>query len=301
MPRIVKTVRIRTLPDDFCYNDHFVSAIQVNLEKAKMPEDCCVLTACNKSHFIGFQLLYSSLFLSHYVNTIVVDLGMTDKQLSWCHRQKRLTIMRYRCTYNQIYYWQAWLKPLYVRECPYDKIIWLDADGVFKGDLRLLLHMAKDQPLFTSDYSANPKITLNWPELYHFMPIKNFKMDAYPYLNTGLFITDKKRDNALLQEWCYIVMEAISSEHIRDSIVCWDQGACKWALQKQGMINCIHPSMALNHPALDKEMIYPATKQAVLQLLQNVWQLQDARFVHWMGSPKPWRKWGELINLDFSL
>lgn len=301
MPRIVKKISIRRLPEDYSYNEYLASSLNSKASKIQMPSDCCVLTATNKRHFVGLQLLYTALFLTHKIDVVVMDLGMTPKQLDWCRRQKRLIVLKYNNSHPKIFYWQAWAKPLYLLECPYKTIIWLDADGVWKSDLRLLLEFNQKGPVFTADHTVDPKVTLNFPELYTYLPVPSYKQDRAPYLNTGLFVVDRERDRTLINEWCYIVMEALYCEHIATSIACWDQGGCKWALQQGELVNRIYTNKNFNHPALDREMFYPAQKEAVLQLIHNIWKLKDACFVHWMGSPKPWLKWGEVINLDFSV
>ena len=302
--KIVKKIRIRTLPEDYSYNNDFANFISPRPNKFIVPQDWCVLTASSKNHFVGFQLLYSSLFITHRVQIVLFNLGLTDKQLNWCKKQKRLIVLNYFNTHINTHYWEAWHKPMYIMQCPFKKIIWIDSDAVFKGNLNYIIHMAESNPFFTSDHSEDPTITFNTSQLYKYMPINGFKEDTHPCLNTGLFVIDKIRDKTLLQEWGYIVTEALYSSQIQDNISCWDQGACKWVLQNLGLIHCINPNMAFNQPALDRQQLYPAVKEAVLQLFYNIMQLKDAFLVHWMGSDngrKPWHYWGETLNLDYSL
>jgi lipopolysaccharide biosynthesis glycosyltransferase len=192
-------------------------------------------------------------------------------------------------------YWEAWVKPLYVLNSPFQKTFWIDCDTVITGNLNQIID---DQSIFTADHTGVNEGTYNQDQLYQLLPI-GLDKDSGPYLNTGVFIIDKTNDKELIDTWIDCVVKASQNPAIAASIMCWDQGACKWALQKTGLIHLINNTKAFNFPATSRQFIFPSTPTAMNIFLHTIKVAISDKVVvyHWMGSPKPWKKWGDLLDV----
>lgn len=261
-----------------------------------------IVTATNRRMFIGFQLLCFSILRSfHDADLLCYDVGMTASQLDWCVKIPNLKIVKYE---NPAWagknYWEAWAKPFYILDSPFDKCLWIDADAMVLGNLNEIIEAAGDKPLFTEDYSGLQQSTINATYLYTLLPIDGVKEDSRPYLNTGVFLLDKKRDEDFIDRWCYCVDRAMSDSEIVQHIACWDQGACKWSLQRLGMLECIvQDKIAFNFPDLNRQYAYPPRPTALEYFFNSIRSaiVEKAIVLHWMGSPKPWERWNDLIPL----
>jgi hypothetical protein len=298
VPKIIVRYRRKSLPEDFDFSEGLKEVLGNPGYKIKMPSDCGILTATDYRLFIGFQLCYSSLFLTHDLPVAVFDLGMNDIQRQWCKNQKNLVILRYKSSYGYQIDWKKWHKPLLFWRSPFHTTIWLDSDAVFCGNLQTIFKMYGDQPFFTID-TGNGPATLNPDILYSLLPTKRYQVDSQPYLNAGFMIMNKKRDKNIIQDWCYMAIEAFTNIRVGHTIKLHDQGSLKWAIQKNNAVHCIIQDARYNFGALDKEFAYPATVDGAKLFLQNLKKMaKDVCVVHWFGTPKPWYKWGEIINLS---
>jgi hypothetical protein len=117
-------------------------------------------------------------------------------------------------------------------------------------------------------------------------------------LNTGLYILNKKRDEDLIREWQHCVSSAFQNKDIASAISCWDQGAAKWAMHKTEKLYLIIPDRKFNYPARIRHYSYPAASNLIAPWLKSV--REPCVMLHWMGSPKPWDRWGEMLDLDIS-
>lgn len=280
------------------YLDHFPPPSK----KKYIPRDFGILTASNKSLFIGLQMLLTSIAHSYDVITLVYDTGMTPEQVAWCQRQPGVTVKPFEITKraDHVHYDGAWFKPFYVMSSPFKHTVWIDADAMVIGDLTELIDCSRYEPLFTTDHSLLQTSTLNPTNLYNYLPISAYKYDIPPYINTGVFVMCKRRDRDILEDWCRCVDEAYAHKHVADSIACWDQGACKWALQKNRCTYLIVPDKKFNYPARIRHCSFKATSTSAEYWFQSLRPKEPCTVLHWMGSPKPWKHWGNMIDLDLT-
>lgn len=268
-----------------------------------LPDDYGIVTASNASHFPGLQLMLFSIIKKYDAPVLVFDVGMTKEQTQWLSKLPRVKIApKIDILFNRIDYWQAWIKPIYIKNSPFKKTMWIDCDTIVTGELMDIVEEASDKPLFTADHSGIKEGTYNNDDLYKIMPIEGVSKDTGEYLNTGVFIIDIERDFELLDEWLNCVLAAGENPEIAKAIMCWDQGACKWALQKLNMLNTINSKKEYNFPARSRQCPFPVTHKAMDVFLNNIKQAIDDKVVvfHWMGSPKPWINWTNMLSIKIN-
>ncbi len=294
-------IKRRTLQGKF--SDTFREAFPPPEKKIYIHRDFGILTACSYNLFVGLQMLLSSIAHFYDVITLVYDVGMSAEQVAWCRRQPGVTVRPFKLPNHQshIKYAGAWFKPHYISKSPFKHTIWIDSDAMVIGDLRELIDWSHPQALFTADHTQLQETTLNRPTLYSYMPIgRPYYHDILPYLNSGVMLTHKKRDAAILEDWRYCVEQACSVKEISEAVSCWDQGALKWSLHKNDKLFLIVPDKKFNYPAKIRHFSYPATAEAVHHWMNNFKPKDPCVVLHWMGSPKPWGYWGEMLDLDLS-
>lgn len=264
----------------------------------KLPEDYGVITACNKTHFVGLQMLIYSIKIRFEVPIFIFDVGMTEEQISYLNDIPNIKVEKFVPVeeLKNLHYWEAWAKPFYTKNSPFEKTIWIDADAVVTGDLFELIIRSKEKPLFTCDHSGVADGTLNGINLYNELPIDGIEKDSPPYINTGVYVVESSRDKKLLSTWCYCVNKAIKNQIISSNVTCWDQGACKWALQKLNMIDTIVSDVELNYPALLRQRVLPASPSGIKTIMHGLKYavMNNILIYHWMGNPKPWVNWNML-------
>ena len=302
MPKIVVRLKRKNLPDDFCLNELFYDALGKPTRKIDLPSEYGILTATDYSAFIGFQFCYSSIYLTHNVPIAVFDLGMSQTQKEWCHRQSNLIVLRYVSPFGYQIDWKKWHKPFFTWRSPFEKTVWIDADAMLCGNLKPVLEMYGDGSFFTVDNGNDPSSTLNYDELYSLLAISSILKDTEPYLNSGVFILDKKRDRQLLQDWCYLAIESFTNMAVGSQVRLYDQGALKWAVQKNNLVHRIIQDERYNLCVKNRKHPYPATKEGIETFMKLTTELaKKAYIIHWLDVPKPWLKWGEIANLDYSV
>jgi lipopolysaccharide biosynthesis glycosyltransferase len=268
--------------------------------KIKFPEDYGVLTASNWKHFPCLQFLLYSLVKKYEVPICVFDLGMTKNQLEWCKQIPNLEIVSSFVTdFNHMEYWEAWAKPYYIKNSPFKKSLWIDSDTIVSGNLLDIVEIADDKPLFTADHTGVNERTYNHEDLYKLMPIKGMNKDKGAYLNTGVYLLDSERDKELITQWLYCVEQAGKDSDIAKAVTCWDQGACRWALQKLDLMGTINHTKIFNYPAKFRQIVFAATPTALNVFLDTIKHAvyDNITVYHWMGSPKPWTKWPEILPI----
>lgn len=299
MASIKISIRRKAITGNF--TDTFLEAFPPPSKKIKVPRSVGVLTACNQKLFIGVQMLLSSLCHSYDVQVLCLDTGMTEDQIKWCQRQPGVTVWKYENNLkvgDHIKYVGAWLKPFYMNVSPFRHTIWMDSDMMVQGDFMELVELSSPGAFFTSDWSNLKETTINHPMLYQHLTVPYNPIDTVPFLNTGLYILNKKRDKDIIEAWQYCVLQAFENKHIAETIMCWDQGAAKWALHKTEKLYLISPDKKFNYPAKVRHYSYPALSALVPAWMQSV--REPCVVLHWMGGPKPWDKWGDMLDLDLT-
>lgn len=294
-------ISFRRKPISGNFTNAFLEAFPPLSKKVKIPRSYGILTACNKKLFIGLQMLLSSLCHSYDTQILCLDTGMTEQQIQWCQRQPGVTVKKYENKLHadaHIQYIGAWLKPFYMDVSPFKHTIWMDSDMMVQGDLMELIELSHPNAFFTADWSNLKETTINSPILYHHLKVDRNPIDTLPYLNTGLYILNKKRDKDIIEAWQYCVNAAFQSKEIADTIMCWDQGACKWALHKTNKLYLITPDKKFNYPAKIRHYSFPAVSKVIPHWMNNI--REKCVVLHWMGGPKPWDNWGEMLDLDLT-
>ena len=269
--------------------------------KCVLPEGYGVVTASNWRHFPGLQFMLYSLRKRYDIPILVYDVGMTKEQLEWCEHVPGLIVAPdFNPGFKKLDYWEAWVKPLYIKNSPFKKSFWIDCDTVVTGELIEIIEESGDKPLFTADHTGVKEGTYNNETLYGMLPIEGLEKDCGEYLNTGVFLVDNQRDISLIDEWCNCVIAANKNPNIAKSITCWDQGACKWALQKLKLTDTINIAKSFNFPATSRQFAFPATPTAIGVLINTIRGAILDRVVvyHWMGHPKFWVNWGEILPIE---
>lgn len=301
MGTIKISIRRKSLQGSF--TSIFLENFPISSKKIFIPRYFGILTACSHNLFIGLQILLSSIIVKYDVKILVYDVGMTPEQIAWCKKHPGVMVkaFRLRAMSNHIKYSGAWFKSHYIRSSPFKNTIWIDADTAVMGDLYELIELSRPNALFTEDHTYFQASTLNHPNLYSYLPLgKPSYHDILPYLNTGVLVVQGKRDAKVLDDWCYCVEQACSVREIAEAIACWDQGACKWALHRNDKLCLIIPDKKFNYPAKIRHHSYPSTEEAVKYWINSMRSEESCVVLHWMGSPKPWNRWGDMIDLDIS-
>jgi hypothetical protein len=265
------------------------------------PAEYGIVTAANSRHFPGLQLMLYSLRKWHSVPVLIYDVGMTANQLQWLESVPDVLVApQFNPPCGHMVYWQAWAKPFYVQNSAFKKIMWIDCDTVITGNLMEIVDAAADQPFFTADHTGINEGTYNDPALYMLMPLDGVTKDFGKYLNTGVFILDRDRDVELIREWCNFVQEAVENHQIELTTKCWDQGACKWVLQKLNLLHTINSKIEFNYPAKSRQCPFPPTPRAMEVFVNTISDGMSNNVVvfHFMGNPKPWFRWSEMLPIQ---
>jgi len=291
------TMKIRRKKLVGSFTDTFRELFPPPAREYKLPRSYGILTASNTSHFTGLQLLLASISQSHEAKILFFALGLTAAQSVLC-RKNGAMVKKFELPESRLSYFAAGCKPFYVKSSPFRNTIWIYADAMVQGDLRELVELSQPSALFTTDHSHLRDTTLNQFTLYEKLQItKCYRHDIPPYLNTGVFVVNRTRDAQLIDDWCHIVEQANHSVEVAQDISCWDQGACKWAIQKNELLYLIVPDKRFNFPAKVRHYAYPIVPESVNHLFRSVKE-SPCLVNHWMGGPKPWAYWGEMLDLS---
>lgn len=262
-------------------------------EKYVLPEDCGILTASNDYMFPGLQFLCYSLILSHKVNITVVDVGLTAIQKQWCI-SKNINLIEVNPDEMLFKDWNyreshIWNKAVYVDKSPYRKTIWIDSDCIVLENIKLLVDLLENGPVFTEDHFAPKSMMMNKPSLYSLLPIDPNKRSKV-FINSGVFAIDKERDTELLEHWKFCVTRASCDPLVRDSCAWYDQGALLWAIEKLGLTHRIRREKIFNCPAMNAGGHWGNAQMGVEGYLESI--KKDGHIIkHFLSFPKPWHNW----------
>ena len=260
-----------------------------------LPAGCGIVTAADRGHFCGFQLLYTSLLHGHDVAVLLVDIGLTDAQRAWASRQPGLIVYRFPLDRLAVSprqeYWQAWNKPFFVAASPFRRTLWLDTDCLVWDDLTPIFRHLEARPFISSHRPewVNP----NGPALADALPVLRGAREDFTAC-TGVFAFDLDRDWYIVNEWMALTRLAV--EHpsgLADQFSFWDEGVFRAVVQKLGLYRECVPDLGWNRtidpPADSLEAFLPALEAA---------NGQD-RVLHFCGRPKYWTAWGvDVLDLD---
>lgn len=137
----------------------------------------------------------------------VIDLGLTEKQRNWCLDTANVLICSPPALYRPMqiirhrFWWQAWIKPFYLVQAPFDRVLWIDADCVVLKSLDLAFERIREEPLFVRD--GSDVVTENDPRLYDHLPLPDGVQTSGINVNSGVVGLCKSRDRNILSAWTW--------------------------------------------------------------------------------------------------
>jgi len=259
-----------------------------------------VVTAADAGFFAELRLFLLSYRQSGGYPLVVYDLGLHPEQRHWCLAQPGVSLLPLPTIYKPVErirgqaWWQAWLKPFYVYNAPFDRVLWIDADCTLLGHLHHAFQELAQRPLIVRD--ATVAATENHPELYRHLTLPDSVRTQGVRLNSGVLGFCKIRDRGLLNAWGYgVAWAALNPE--KQSLSAWaDQGMLLWAAHRTGQTQVVREDLAWNCPvhrsrpgaaeAPSPGLIAAAASdgRSVLEEIRR--RYPEAKIVHWLGDFK---------------
>jgi hypothetical protein len=250
-----------------------------------------IVTAGDSPIFRDLQFLIQSLQSSYSGPVVIYDLGMSTSELQWCLNQPNVTcrplppMTAAMARYVGMHRWQPWLKPTYIADAPFDRILWLDADCVVLDPVEELFERLDEGPVLLPEVC--PGGGRNHARLYELLPIADAQRHHAFEINNGVIGLDRHRDRELLAAWLYAVDWAITNDGRRHLMRWYDQGAFLWAILKTHAETHISSEQKWNFPAKPVSIIIRHAIENRLSLLDAIRYFHpEASIVHWYGLYK---------------
>ena len=250
-----------------------------------------IVTAGDSAIFRDLQFLLLSLREWNDDPVVIYDLGLATHELHWCLSQPNVTcrplppLTKAMAKFVGSHRWQAWLKPAYIFDAPFDRLLWIDADCVVLDSLADAFAQIDNGPFLLPEVC--PGGGRNHSRLYESLPVDNSGQGREIEMNNGVIGLDLPRDRALLDAWLYAVEWAIKNEGHRHLMRWYDQGALLWAISKTQSESHIVSEQTWNYPAKPVSgFLLQAVRdrQNLLEAIKGAHP--DARIVHWFGLNK---------------
>lgn len=252
-----------------------------------------LVTAADARYFRDLQMFVRSLAANNSENSplCVFDLGLTPGQRDWCNSQPQVL-----CTVfpeqtaklqrlSQYAMWQAWLKPYYLAQAPFERVIWIDADCTVLSDIGALFESLEHRPLLFRDSTSSS--VENDPRLYRFLPVDSNGSSNDRGVNSGVVGLCKWRDRELLAAWAWGVLWCAARPERQRYAAWWDQGMLTWAIKRTGKSHLIRDEPAWNLPAREfRDLLSQAIRNGGSLLDEIRRRFPDAHNVHWVGDWK---------------
>ena len=250
-----------------------------------------IVTAGDSPIFRDLQFLILSLRDYNDDPVVIYDLGLATHELHWCLSQPNVTcrplppLTQAMAKFVGSHRWQAWLKPAYIFDAPFDRILWVDADCVVLDSLAGAFAQVDEGPLLLPEVC--PGGGRNHSRLYESLPVDNAGRGREIEMNNGVIGLDLPRDRALLDAWLYAVEWAIQNEGHRHLMRWYDQGALLWAIAKTGLEAHVKSDQTWNYPAKPVPGFLRDAVRDRQSLLESIRDAHpEARVVHWFGLNK---------------
>jgi len=250
-----------------------------------------VVTASDSGYFRDLQFLVRSLASVSQRPICVIDLGLTESQRNWCLDQCNVLVWAPPQLYQPMqrirerFWWQAWIKPYYLIQAPFDRVLWIDADCVVVNSLEDAFESLKTAPLLVRD--ATTVVTENDPRLYEHLPLPCNAMTQGINVNSGVVGLCKIRDRELLSAWAWSAQWSAMHPHLQSFIAWADQGLLLWALHRTHMTCHIRGNLKYNWPVFQQPGLLAAAVDRGFNMLEEF----RARFpeniiLHFLGPHK---------------
>ena len=251
-----------------------------------------VVTAADANLFRDLQFMIQSLRSVDDIPLVVYDLGLRHEQLQWCLQHNNVTcrplppMSDSLAAYVGQHRWQAWLKPTYIHDAPFDQLLWIDADCVILSPLDEAFQQLQDGPLLMPEVAVG--CGANHADLYTtHLPIRDPQRRGKAEMNNGVIGLDRRRDRELIDAWLYVVQWAVEHPELRHLIRWYDQGALLWAILRTENDSNIRDCHNWNYPAnADGHLIASASENGASIVAAIRAKHPDARIVHWFGLIK---------------
>jgi hypothetical protein len=250
-----------------------------------------IVTAGDSPIFRDLQFLILSLQEYNDDPVVIYDLGLATHELHWCLSQPNVTcrplppLTRAMAKYVGAHRWQAWLKPAYIFDAPFDRLLWIDADCVVLDSLEGAFAQVEEGPLLLPEVC--PGNGRNHSRLYDSLPVDRAARGREVEINNGVIGLDLFRDRALLSAWLYAVDWAIRNEGHRHLMRWYDQGALLWAISKTRAEAHVRSEQTWNYPAKPVPGFLRHAVRDRRSLLESIRDAHpEARVVHWFGLNK---------------
>jgi len=258
---------------------------RVHYRDCDQPGSYGVVTAADSRYALELELLYRSLRRHHRVPLCVWDLGLPPRLVSRLVTDPLVTVLQPSPALCDTFpdHWQAWWKPLFIRDCPYELALWIDADCVVADSIMPLFGLLSECPVLTAE-QRHREAARNPPELYADTAVTPDDR----VLNSGVVGLRRGRDEQLLRDWLELVEHAARDEQLRTHISWWDQGALLWVLHKHRMTHLIMQQSRWNRPA--KWQLYNPDEDPLEAVVRDN---PGAAIIHYAGL-----KLSSLLNRD---
>lgn len=250
-----------------------------------------ILTASDSGFFRELQFLIRSIRQVEDRPVCVIDLGLTEEQRRWCVAHRGVIVWRkpklfapMRRIFRQ-HWWQAWIKPFYFLQSPFDRALWIDADCVVLRPLDEVFQKLEKQALFFRDGTS--VVTENDPRLYQELPISPDVCTRGINVNSGVVGLDRQRDAEILDSWAWAVQWIALRPHFQKLSAWADQGLLLWALHRNGATKLIDSNLQCNRPAFEQDGLLRSaflSGETVLSELKR--RFPDDTIVHFLGLHK---------------
>lgn len=240
-----------------------------------------IITAIDSNCFSAFQLFnYSLKRTNNEIPLLVFDLGLNKKEIEWTNKNS-INLKKYKKPIipKNIFMWQTWNKPDYIRKSPFEYTLWLDSDILIYEKIDELFDLLKNKIVCVKDFSKTN--TNNNKKIYEMFPVKE-KLKSN--CNGGVLgiCKTRKKDIYFLREWILLTKKAAESEEIRNNLKWWDQGAINWALEKTKNIDVVIDDRNLNNLTSN----YKVSTDPII--LYESLRAKKSKIVHFAGCPKPY-------------
>lgn len=209
-----------------------------NLIEPALCNNFCVVTAADERFYIGVLLLRTS--LNENIQLVIINIGLTEEQAESFRRIKNTKVITLPDNKfiipKTVSGWQTWNKIVYINECEYDNVLWIDADCVVLGDISPIINRVMDTSVVFTEHSINYNNNCGSPTqpFYDEMPT-NKRLMPGEFINAGVMGFNKKSD--LYEEIYFVCMYALSkcsySKKLRDCCCMYDEPVFYWVIERQ--------------------------------------------------------------------